>query len=282
MSGGSPIRWIGAVLLTVALAGCLPSPREGPDTKIDPWAARPTGNGSWESGFGTFMLDTARLRSGAKSSFGGGFGDFSMGDSDFIGRRNARYRFSVDRNTTAPEIHWLTYEVREIHRCRETRDLDREWARLAASGEIIAAYRADDPHYGEMHHYERVIDDYRLYGGSTDPRYRHRMFRREAGALFEYRDRIYNLLVFQVSAGTDAAAPDPAMRELLRNERENLLAAIRLQPGHGDRCAILATEPHFSANTAAINRALACAINPHRGHWPTFCTAPGMLESRTD
>jgi hypothetical protein len=232
------------------------------------------------SGFGTFVLDTGALREGSTTAHGGGFGDWSGGDSHFVGTKNARYRFSIKGERELGE-EWLTYEVRELNQCAGKSTLESEWGVVSSTG-LVGNMRVEaHPMYGAIRSFDRVISGYKLTAardalvattGRSPPAPRERL---EAGALFSFQDRVYSLVVFDVSS-SDGLTPTGRDRKLefLRARRERLLKAIKIERGDRDMCQVINTATRFARNTESVDKALACSINPYKGSWPASCTAP--------
>ena len=262
----------------VLCSSCFIPPREGPPPEPQPWSLREFPGGRLVSGFGTFELDMGALTEGSTTAHGGGFGDWSGGDTHFVGRKNARYRFSVKGDRELRE-QWLTYEIRELNQCAGRSTPESEWDVISSTG-LVSNTRVDvHPAYGAVRRFDRVISDYKLTAGrdaAAAKTGQSRLVpneRLEAGALFSFQDRVYSLVVFDVFTrdGLTPAARDQKL-EFLRTRRERFLKAIKIERGDRDMCQVINTATMFSRNAEAVDKALPCSINPYKGSWPSSCT----------
>ena len=258
---------LAAVCSSLLCTGCIVPPREGPPPNDEPWQMRAMPNGTLQSGFKTFALDTTSLEQGSRTSYGGGFGDFSSGETHFVGRTNSRYRFSTERRTGA-QSYWLTYEVRELNRCQEQLTVKGELARIEATGTLGNIEVFEHPTFGEVLQYDRLIADFKTYSTSAGG------VRMEAGAIFTFQDRLYNLLVFRVvrqEVEDTGANGRKQVFQTLGAARKAMLNAIRISRGQGTMCEVIANDSYFSRNQADVMNAVACAVNPYQTSRPAFC-----------
>lgn len=259
-----------AAAACVLCSSCFIPPREGPPPEPQPWILREFPGGKLVSGFNTFTVTTNPLKEGPRSAYGGGFGENSGGDSHFIGRTNARYRFSIDAEDLPRDL-WLTYEIREVNQCAGRANLESEWATISATGAVNNVRVAVDSKYGAVRRYDRLIADFRLNAARAARPAHERL---EVGALFNFNDRVYNLVVFQVSPekhdDSMVSRREQAIQSL-RRRLELLLSNIKIERGDRDMCEVIASARHFSSNEDAVARSVACAINPYKSAWPASC-----------
>lgn len=254
-----------------ALCSCgFSSPREGPPPEPQPWLLREFPGGKLVSGFNTFTVTFNPLKEKTRSAYGGGFGEYSGGDSHFIGRTNARYRFSIDAEGLPGDL-WLTYEIRELNQCAGRANLESEWATILATGAVTNFRVAVDPKYGAVRRYDRLIADFKLNAARAARPVHERL---EVGALFNFNDRVYNLVVFQVSPEKHDDLMVSRREQAIQSlgpRLELLLRNIEIERGDRDMCEVISSAKHFSRNEEAVSRSVACAINPYKSAWPASC-----------
>lgn len=262
-----------AFVACVLCTSCFIPPREGPPTEPQPWRLREFPDGRLVSGFNTFVLTINPLKEGPTSAYGGGFGGWSGGDSHYLGRTNARYRFSI-KGEGQPLDQWLTYEIRELNQCAGKPSLEQEWAAISATGAVSDARNAIDSRYGAVTRYDRLIAEFKFNAARPPSTTLERL---EAGALFKFDDRVYNIIVFQVSP---EQRDDPTLSrheqkfQFLRGRLELLLGNIKIERGNRDMCEVITSAEYFSRNKEAVAGAVACAINPYKSSWPPSCRPP--------
>lgn len=257
----------------VLCTSCLVPPREGSPPEPQPWILRGSSDGRLVSGFNTFVLTINPLKEGPTSAYGGGFGGWSGGDSHYIGRTNARYRFSIN-GEGQPRDQWLTYEIRELNQCAGKSSLEHEWATISATGAVRNVRNAIDSKYGAVRRYDRLIAEFKFNAARPPSTTLERL---EAGALFKFDNRVYNIIVFQVSP---EQRDDPTLSrreqkfQFLRGRLELLLGNIKIEGGNRDMCEVITSAEYFFRNEDAVAGAVACAINPYKSSWPTLCRLP--------
>jgi hypothetical protein len=122
--------------------------------------------------------------------------------------------------------------------------------------------------------YDRLIADFKFYAARPPGPPLDRL---EAGAPFTAKDRVYNLVVFQVSPEQHEDSTESRREQALQSLRtrmELLLRNTRIESGDWGMCRVIASAPYFSRNADAVQRAVACAVNPYQTAWPAPCRQP--------